>query len=87
MRSNINYYITLKLLSLKRVKELELLELYSNIRLKRYIFIYSYLIRLIFKGFKKEEKNYLFKLTLSIKRLYNVRAPKLRILSDNQESS
>ena len=45
MRFNINYYINLKLLSLKRLKklellELELLELYSNIRLIRDIYLY-----------------------------------------------
>ena len=38
MRSNINYYINFKLLSLKRVEELKLLELYSNVRLKRDIY-------------------------------------------------
>ena len=73
MRFNINYYINFKLLSLKRVKELELLELYNNMRLKRYIFIYSYLIRLIFK--KLEKKREIVYLNLFIKRLYNVRDP------------
>ena len=72
MRSNINYYINLKLLFLKKVKELELLELYNNVRLERYIFIYSYLIRLILK--KLEKKKEIAYLSLSIKRLYNVRA-------------
>ena len=35
-----NYYINFKLLSLKKIEELELLELYSNIRLKRDIYLY-----------------------------------------------
>ena len=67
MCSNINYYINLKLLSLNRIKELELLELYNNIRLKRYMFIYSYLIRLILK--KLEKKRKIAYLSLFIKRL------------------
>ena len=67
MRSNINYYINLELLSLKRVEELELLELYNNIRLERDIFIYSYLVRLIFK--KLEKKGGIAYLSLFIKRL------------------
>ena len=57
-----------------------LLELYSNIRLERYIFVYSYLVRLILKLEKKREIAYL---SLSIKRFYNIRVLRLRILSDN----
>ena len=70
------------MLSLKRVEELRLLELYNNIRLERYIFAYNYLIRLILKKLKKKRK--IAYLSLSIKRSYNVRVPKLRILSDSQ---
>ena len=73
MRSNINYYINLKLLSFKKIEELELLELYSNMRLKRYIVVYSYLIRLILKELEKKRK--IAYLSLFAKRLYNVRAP------------
>ena len=62
MRSDINCYINLELLSLKRVEELELLELCSNVRLEEYIFVYIYLIRLILKKVKKEKRNRLFKL-------------------------
>ena len=51
----------------------------------RYIFIYSYLIRLIFK--KLEKKRRIAYLSLFIKRFYNVRVSKLLILSDSQESS
>ena len=40
-------------------------------RLKRYIFVYSYLIILILK--KLEKKREIAYLSLSIKRLYNVR--------------
>ena len=39
-----------------------MLELYSNIRLELYIFVYIYLIRLILKEARKEEGNYLLKL-------------------------
>ena len=81
MRFNINYYINLKLLSLERIKELKLLELYNNIRLESYIFVYSYLIRLILKKFEKKRE--IAYLNLFIKRLYNVRVPRLRILSDS----
>ena len=81
IRSNINYYINLKLLSLKRVKELELLEIYNNVRLERYIFVYSYLIRSILKNLEK--KRSIAYLSLSIKRFYNVRALRLRMLSDS----
>ena len=85
MRFNINYYINLKLLSLKKVKKLKLLKLYNNIRLKKYIFIYSYLIRLIFKKLKKKKR--IAYLSLSIKRLYNVKDLLItyikRQLSDN----
>ena len=35
-----NYYINLKLLSLKREEKLELLKLYNNIKLIRYIYLY-----------------------------------------------
>ena len=49
--------------------------------LKRYIFIYSYFIRLILEKLEKEEENRF--LSLSIKRLYNVRVSKLRISSDS----
>ena len=52
-------------------------------RLERYIFIYSYLIRLILKELEKKKK--IAYLSLSIKRPYNVRVPKLLILSDSQE--
>ena len=79
--SNIDYYINFKLLSLKRVKELELLKLYNNIRLERYIFVYSYLIKLIIKKFEKIRR--IAYLSLSIKRSYNVRVSKFRILSDS----
>ena len=50
-----------------------LLELYSNVRLERdvYIFVYSYLVRLILKELKKKRK--IAYLSLSIKRFYNVR--------------
>ena len=50
-----------------------LLELYSNVRLERdvYIFVYSYLVRLILKESKKKRK--IAYLSLSIKRFYNVR--------------
>ena len=50
-------------------------------RLKRYIFVYSYLIRLILK--KLREKKKIAYLSLSTKSLYNVKASKLRISSDN----
>ena len=58
-----------------------LLVLYRNIRLERYIFVYSYLVRLILK--KLEKKREIAYLSLSIKRLYNVKVSKLRILSDS----
>ena len=48
-----------------------MLELCSNVRLERYIFVYSYLIRLILK--KLEKKREIAYLSLFIKRLYNVR--------------
>ena len=70
IRSNINYYINLKLLSLKSKENLDLLELYNSIRLKRYIFIYSYLIRLNLK--KLEKKRKIAYLSLSIKRSFNL---------------
>ena len=54
-------------------------------RLKRYIFIYSYFIRLTLK--KLEKKRKIAYLSLSIKRPYNIKAPKLRILSDSQALS
>ena len=57
-----------------------LLELYSNVRLERDIFVYSYLIRLILE--KLEKKREIAYLSLFTKRLYNVRALRLRILSD-----
>ena len=49
------------------MKELELLELYNNVRLEKNTFIYSYLVRLILKKLKKKEK--IVYLSLSIKRL------------------
>ena len=58
-----------------------MLELYSNIRLERYIFVYSYLVKLILKKSKKKEK--IAYLNVFIKRVYNVKVSKLRILSDN----
>ena len=58
-----------------------MLELCSNISLEEYIFIYSYLIRLILK--ELEKKGGIACLSLSIKRLYNVRVPRLRISSDS----
>ena len=48
-----------------------MLELYSNVRLERYIFVYSYLVRLILK--ELEKKGGIARLSLFIKRLYNVR--------------
>ena len=42
-------------------------------RLERYIFVYSYLVRLILKKLKKKKK--IAYLSLSIKRPYNVRDP------------
>ena len=48
-----------------------MLEFCSNVRLERYIFVYSYLIRLILK--KLEKKREIAYLSLFIKRLYNVR--------------
>ena len=48
-------------------------------RLERYIFVYSYLIRLILK--KLEKKRKIAYLNLFAKRLYNVRVFRLRILS------
>ena len=59
----------------------DLLELYSNVGLKRYIFVYSYLVRLILKELEKKKK--IAYLSLFIKRLYNVKVFRLRILSDN----
>ena len=47
-----------------------MLELCSNVRLERYIFVYSYLIRLILKKLKKKEK--IAYLSLFIKRLSNL---------------
>ena len=41
-------------------------------RLERYILVYSYLVRLFLKKFKKKEK--IAYLSLSIKRLYNVKS-------------
>ena len=49
--------------------------------LERYIFVYSYLVRLILE--KLEKKRGIIYLSLFIKRSYNVKAPKLRILSDS----
>ena len=62
-----------------------MLELYSNVRLERYIFVYSYLIRLILE--ELEKKGEIAYLSLSAKRPYNVRALELRMPSDSQESS
>ena len=58
-----------------------MLELYSNVRLERYIFVYSYLIRLILE--ELEKKREIAYLSLSIKRLYNVKAPRLPVSSDS----
>ena len=58
-----------------------MLELCSNVRLERYIFVYSYLIRLILKELEKKKR--IAYLSLSAKRFYNVRVSKLHILSDN----
>ena len=41
---------------------INILKLYSNIRLEEYIFVYIYLIRLILKKVRKEEENRLLKL-------------------------
>ena len=60
-----------------------LLELYSNIRLEVYIFVYIYLIRLILK--KLEKKKRIAYLSLSTKKLYNLKISKLRILSDKEK--
>ena len=49
-----------------------MLELYSNVRLERYIFVYSYLIRLILKELEKKEK--IAYLSLSIKRFYTLKS-------------
>ena len=50
-------------------------------KLKRYIFVYNYLVRLIFKKLKKKKK--IAYLSLLIKRFYNFKISKLYILSDN----
>ena len=49
---------------------ISLLELCSNVRLERYIFVYSYLIRLILKKLKKKRE--ISYLRLFIKRFSNL---------------
>ena len=56
---------------MKSFDYLKVLELYSNVRLERNIFISSYFVRLIFKKLEKKER--IAYLSLSIKRLYNVK--------------
>ena len=50
-----------------------MLELYSDVRLEGYIFVYSYLVRLILK--ESGKKGGIAYLSLFAKRPYNVRAP------------